>query len=107
LFEVVLEVDETGDPRLRVLRDPAVVHQPDRNRIEVVVLLAPDLARRHQPGGFEHGQVLHDTEARQRRDGGAERDEGLTVVVEELVEKDPAARIGEGSEHVVHGGENR
>ena len=71
------------------------------------MFLATDLARRHEPGGFEHGQVLHDTEARQRRNGGAERDEGLTVLVEESVEQYPAAGIGEGSEDVVHGAENR
>ena len=68
-----------------------------------MVLLATDFARRHEPGCFEHRQVLHDAEARQRRDRAAERAERLPVLVEELVEQHAPAGIGERSKHVVHG----
>jgi hypothetical protein len=73
--------------RFGVPGDPAVVDLPDRDRIEVVELLAALLVGDDQVRPLEDPEVLHHTEAGhlgERVDEGAERP---TVVVGEQVEQ--------------------
>src|SRR6266850_892444 len=100
----MLEVDERRDAALRVLVDPAVVDQPDRNRVEVVQLLPAPAARDDEACLLQDLEVLHDPEARhlQLR---LELGERAAVTLEEPVEEMPARRISECLEDgiVVHG----
>jgi hypothetical protein len=77
------------------------VDEPDRNRVEEVVLLAAAPARDHEAGLLEHLEVLHHAEARHRQPL-LERAERLPVLLEQLVEQAAARRVGEGLEHGVH-----
>ena len=87
--------------RLSVLAHPAVVDEPDRDGVQVVELLAATPLGGHQARFLELLQVLHHAEAR-HREPLRQCAQRLPVLAEELVEKAPPRRIGEGSEHRVH-----
>ena len=74
----------------------------DRYWVQVVVLLAADLAPCHEVRGFEHGQVLHHAEARQLRDHGAQLTQREAVLFHETIKESAARRLGQRTEHVVH-----
>ena len=96
----MLEVGERRDVTLGVLRDPAVVDEPDRHRVEEVQLLPSRPAGDDEPGAFEHLQVLHHAEAGhlQLR---LELGERAAVALEEPVEEVAPGRVGQGLEHAV------
>ncbi len=75
--------------------------------IEVVVLAAADLARPHEAGGFEHGEVLthrlsREVEAVRHGEPHAEREERLPVLGAQFVEQEPSDRSGERFVEVGH-----
>jgi hypothetical protein len=88
---------------LGVLVDPAVVDQPDRDRVEEVELLPAGPASDDEPGLFQQAQVLHDPEAR-HVDLGLELGERAAFAFVQEVEQEAAGRVGERLEHpaVVH-----
>ena len=101
---MVLEVGHGAHDRLGELADPAVVDEADRHRVEEVALLAADALRRQEARLLEDAQVLHDPEARHRRQGLAQLTERLAIALVELVEQDPATGVAERPEdrrHVV------
>ena len=72
--------------------------------VQVVELHSTQPAAGHEVGVFEHGEVLHHTEARHAGQDHAQFAQCLRVAFEETVEQVAASRIGEGSEDVVvHG----
>src|SRR3954451_2420653 len=83
---------------LRVLVDPPVVDQPDRDGIEVVELLAARFPADDEAGALEDPQVLHHAEARnpQLR---LELGERAAVTLEEPIEKESTRRVRERTEH--------
>ena len=74
----------------------------DRHGVEVVVLLAADLAPRHEVSGFEHCEVLHHSEPGELGDRSAQLAQREPVLLDEAIEKTPARGLGERSKHVVH-----
>ena len=103
-LQVVLQVDQGGGRPGPVLVEPAIVEPPDRDRVEVVVLLAADAARRHEAGRLEDAQVLHDAEAGHPRHRHGQLPERAAVALEEEVQQVPAGGIRQGAEdRVVHG----
>ena len=85
---------------LRVLVDPAVVDQPDRDRVEEVQLLPARAARDDEPPFLEHPEVLHDAEAGHLQ-LGLELRERAAVTFEEPVEQQPPRRIRQRLEDAV------
>src|SRR5687767_9723506 len=100
-LQIGLEPAERRGPGLGVLAHPAVVDEPDRNRIQEVELLAAPAPRRDQPRLLEHPQVLHDGETRHRQPA-LERAQRLSVALEERVEQTASRGVREGLEHGVH-----
>jgi len=80
-FKLRLDLTERRHQRLSVSVDLAIVDQPDRDRVQVVELLAADLARCHESGLLQDAQVLHDTGAR-HVEVGVQLGERLTVALE-------------------------
>ena len=80
--------------------------EPDRDGVQEMQLLAPAPPGHDQTRLFEQLQVLHHAEARHRQPL-FERAQRLPVLLEQLVEQAAPRRVGEGFEHVVHGGDNR
>ncbi len=74
----------------------------DRHGVQVVVLLATDLAPRHEMRGFEHGQVLHHAEASQLGDDRAQLAQREAVLFHEAIEESASRGLGQRSEDVVH-----
>jgi hypothetical protein len=102
----VLEIRERRRAALRVLVDPPVVNQPDRDGVQEVQLLPPRSARDDEPGVLEQPQVLHDPEAGHLQ-LGRELRERAAVTLEEPVEQEAPRRVGERAEYevvVVHAG---
>ena len=97
-----LMADIAPDDRLGELRDPAIVGQTDRHRVEEVALLATDLLGRHEIRRLEHAQVLHDPEPRHLRQRLAQLAERLAIALEEPIEEHPSTRVGEGPEDRGH-----
>src|SRR5213592_3351283 len=65
------------------------------NPVQVVPLLPTDAARRDDLGLLEDGQVLHHTESGHVREVRAQLAERLPVAIEQSIEQQAAARIGE------------
>ena len=90
----------------RVLADPTVVDVPDRDGVEVVALLAPDLPRRDQTRPLQDVQVLHDPEAGHVGQPGRELAERLAIALEEPIQEQASTRVGQRPERrsrrVVH-----
>ena len=106
ILQLVLQADEPGSPRLGVLADPPVVDQADRDRVEVVQLLAAPPPAHDEPGVLEDLQVLRHGDARHvvpRREGH----ERLTVAGEQLIKQRPPGRVGQCPEHEIHVTHNR
>ena len=102
LLQLCLELGERCRPRLGVLAHPAVVDEPDRDRVQVVQLLPAAFARDHETGPLQHLEVLHHPEPRHRHallQGG----QSLTVLGEERIEKVTPGRVCESLEHLIHG----
>src|SRR6266480_2901969 len=101
ILQLVLQADEPGSPRLGVIADPPVVDQADRDRVEVVQLLAAPPPAHDEPGVLEDLQVLRHGDARHvvpRREGH----ERLTVAGEQLIKQRPPGRVGQCPEHEIH-----
>jgi hypothetical protein len=101
-LQVRLEPDHRADDRALVGRDPTVVHLPDRDRVQEVVLVPAGLRRGDQAGSLQDPQVAHDPESLQRRQLTLELGERLPIAVTERIEERPPARIREGTKHVIH-----
>ena len=103
LLQFGLEVEQRADTPLGVLVDPAVVQEPDRDRVQEVELLPARAAVDDEACLLEHAQVLHDPEAR-HLEPALEVGERAAVALEEPVEQVPPRRVGERLEHpvVVH-----
>jgi len=100
MLQSCLEVRQRGGVAFGVLVDPAVVDQPDGDRIEVVQLLPADAADDDQPCGLEDPQMLHDAEARHLQ-LGFELRQRAAVALEEPVEEEPTCSIGQRLEDEV------
>src|ERR1700758_2124276 len=92
LLQIGLEICERRDAVLRVLVDPAVVDEPDRNRVQVVQLGPALAARIHEPRLLEHAEVLHDAESR-HLELRLELRERAAVALEEPVEEMASRRV--------------
>jgi len=102
-----LQVEERVGGPGPVLVEPAVVEPPDRDRVQVVVLLAAGAARRHEARRLEDAQVLHHAEAGHPRHRRHQLPERAAVALEEEVEEVPAGGIRQGAEdRVVHAPES-
>ena len=101
VLQFFLEVDEAGGPAFGELGHPAVVDQPDGNRVEVVQLLAAPSLGDDQPCLFQQTQVLGHPDAGhvETLDQGIQR---LPVAPEQLVEQFPPCRVGQRLEHQFH-----
>jgi hypothetical protein len=100
LLQFHFEVRERRDLALRVLGDPSIVNEPDRDRIEEVPLLPSRPAHDDEPRAFEDAQVLHHAEARHRQ-LGLELRQRPPIADEEPVEQIAARGIRERLEHAV------
>ena len=69
--------------------------------VQVVELHATQPAAGHEVGVFQHGEVLHHTEARHAGQDYTQLAERLRVAFEETVEQMAASGVSEGSEDVV------
>lgn len=107
LLQLSLEVDQRCHAALCVLADPAVVDQPDRDRVEEVVLLPPRALRDDKTCFLEDAQVLHHAKPRHLQLGLQLR-ERAAVTRKEQVEQEATGRVGEGLEHpvVIHATQN-
>src|SRR5690349_2618072 len=76
LLQFALEVGEPSGPRRRVLAHPAVVDELDRDRVEVVRLLASMALRDDETCVFQEPEVLRDADTRHAM-AGAQGDERL------------------------------
>ena len=106
ILQLVLQAGEPGRPRLGVLADPPVVDQADRDRVEVVQLLAAPPPAHDEPGVLQDLQVLRHGDARHvvpRREGH----ERLTIAGEQLIKERPPGRVGQRPEHKIHVTHNR
>ena len=106
-LQVPLEGGHRADDRLGVLADPTIRDEADRNGIEVVALLAPDAAGRDQFRALEDVQVAHDAEPGHIGQVAAQVAERSAVLVEQEIEQEPAARVGQGAEDGFHSGGDR
>ena len=97
-LQVVLDRRHPPDDRFGELADPPIGDEPDRDGVEVVVLLAADAAGLDQAGLLEDIEVAHHAEARHRGQGRRELAEGLSVAIEQPVEEQAPARITESPE---------
>jgi hypothetical protein len=82
------------------------VDEPDGNGVEVVELASAVTAGRDQVGPFQDVEVAHDAEAGHRRQVGTQLADRLRVSLEEAIEQQPAARIGQRAEHKLHSPNN-
>ena len=82
---------------IRVLADPTVADELDRNGVEEVELLASPPERRHQTGLFEHLEVLHHAEAR-HLELAVELGQRAAVPFEQEIQQMPPRGIGERPE---------
>ena len=102
VLQFISEADQAGRPRFGVLAHPSVVDEANRDRVEEVQLLAPTAPAHDQARFFQQAQVL-----RHRDPGhvvrGRERDQGLAVLREELVEQGSPGGVAECLERRVHG----
>ena len=106
LLQFRFQAGKAGGPGLGVLADPAVVQEPDRNRVQVVDLLPAAATAHHQAGLLEQSQVLRDGDPRHVM-RSCQRHQCLAVLVEERVEKRSPSRVGKCPEHRLHGSEYR
>ena len=104
LLDGVLDRRDPFDAVLGEPADPPIVDEPDRDRVEVVVLRPTSPFRREESGVLEDAEVVHHSLARHRGEVGAQLAEGLAVTLEEGIEQQPSARIIDGGEHLVHAG---
>jgi hypothetical protein len=81
------------------VRHPALVHAPDRDRVEVVDPLPPPRLDVHQPGVAEHGQMLHEHVAVEAERAGQLPRAARTLA--EHVQNRPAGRMGQGPPDMV------
>src|SRR5712675_3247563 len=97
LLQTFLELGERAQAMALVFADPTLRDVVDRNRIEIVQLLAAALDGRDEVRAFQDGEVLAHGLARHRRSGSgqplAKLVQGLAVRLEEPIEQLPAARI--------------
>jgi hypothetical protein len=100
LLQFRFEIRERRDVALRVLGNPSIVNEPDRDGIEEVPLLPSRPANDDEAGAFEDAQVLHHAEARHRQ-LGLELGERPPIADEEPIEQIATRRIRERLEHAV------
>jgi hypothetical protein len=74
----------------------------DRNRVEVMELLATDLASDHQSGLLENPEMVHHPESGHGRQVGAQLQKALTVPFEETIKQEPPTGIVQSPKHFVH-----
>ena len=101
-LQVSLDGRHRADDGLGVLADPAVVDEPDRDRVEVVPLLATVPPRRDEIRFLKDVQVPHDPEAGHRRQVGAQLSERLAIALEQPIEKEPPARVAKRPKRRCH-----
>src|SRR5215470_19253667 len=100
-FDAFLELVERLEAAPLELPDPAVVDLVNRNRVEVVELLAPAPRRRDEARVFEHVEVLRHGLPRHVHPV-AELGQRETVAREHAIEQLPPPRIRERFEDLVH-----
>jgi hypothetical protein len=94
---------ERPDDRLGVLADPAVVHEPDRDGVEVMPFLPALAPGRDERRRLQDAQVPHHPEPRHLRQVRAQLTERLAIALEEPIQQEPAARVAQRPEDRGHG----
>ena len=84
-----------------VLVDPALVDEPDRHRVQVMVLVAPLLAGHDESRLFQDPEMPHDPEPGQLRNLGLQLAERHAVALKQPVQQQSPCRVGQGLEHQV------
>jgi hypothetical protein len=92
---------QRAQARALELVDPALLDLVQRDRVEVVQLLAPAPDRADQVGGLQHGQVPGGRLAR-HADVSDQLAQGLAVALVQPVEQVSPGEIAQRPEHVVH-----
>ena len=102
-LEAGLEDCHRADEWLGVFADPPVMDQADRDRVQVVELVATFTTGGDELGSLEHVEVIHHAEARHVGQDLAQFSQGAAVAIEECIQQGPASRVVECLEdRVIH-----
>ena len=102
-FQTSLDAGNRSDSWLGVSADPAIMDQPDGDRIEVVVLGPALFVGGHQICRFEDPEMVHDAIPGHLGEVGTQLAQCLAVLLVQLVEQEPSTGVVDRPEYLIHG----